>query len=88
MNGMAQTLLNVALKPRETDGEIDKIKALFAQAVNTALEEDYVDTFNICMALGIPHPEEDEEYEEMWQSLDDKFIEFFGYSRHNIPVLR
>lgn len=88
MNEMAQTLLNVALKPREEDGAIDKIKALFAQAVNTALEEDYVDTFDICMALGIPHPEEDEEYEKMWQSLDDKFIEFFGYSRHNIPVLR
>ena len=88
MNEMAQTLLNVALKPREVDGEIDKIKALFAQAVNTALEEDYVDTFDICMALGIPHPEEEEEYEEMWQSLDDKFVEFFGYSRHDIPVLR
>ena len=88
MDEMAQTLLNIALKPREANGEIDKIKALFAQAVDTALEEDYVDTFAICTALGIPHPEEDEEYEEMWQRLDDKFIEFFGYSRYDIPILR
>ena len=73
----------------------EKLKALFAHAVNLAIEDDYIDSFDICDALDIPHPvggddeyddaRIDAEYQAMYEKFDEAFEKFFGYSRHNIP---
>lgn len=73
----------------------EKLKALFAHAVNLAIEDDYIDSFDICDALDIPHPiGDDDEYDDarvdaayqaMYEKLDKAFEKFFGYSRYNIP---
>lgn len=72
----------------------EKLKALFAYAVDLAIDEDYIDSFDICDALDIPHPVGDDEYDDervdaeyraMYDRLDEAFEKFFGYSRHNIP---
>ena len=71
-----------------------KVKALFAHAVNMAVEEDYIEVWDICEALNRPHPcsdesltpeQEREEYEKLWNAFDEAFKQFFGYSRDNIP---
>lgn len=72
----------------------EKLKALFAQAVSMVIEDDYIDSFDICDALDIPHPVGDDEYDDeridaeyraMYDRLDEAFEKFFGYSRRNIP---
>ena len=95
MDRAIEELAGFALNSKsECTSPDEKLKALFAYAVDLAIDEDYIDSFDICDALDIPHPVGDDEYDDvrvnaeyraMYEKLDEAFEKFYGYSRRNIP---
>ena len=95
-------LMAYALKPRKNE-EVDPIRKLFAQAVDIAIDQDYVELWDVCNALGLPHPYgysddefDSEEFDDeratqecdaIWERLDEEFEKFFGMTRAESRII-
>lgn len=95
MEEQIKALSAMALKPRNGD-KIDPITKLFAQAVDVAIDQDYVELWDVCNAFGLPHPygysdDDDEraqqECDAIWKRLDEEFEKFFGMTREQSRII-
>lgn len=102
MEEQIKALSAMALKPRDGD-KIDPITKLFAQAVDVAIDQDYVELWDVCNAFGLPHPYgcSDDEFDSdefdderarqecdvIWKRLDEEFEKFFGMTREQSRII-